>query len=267
MKKIIILCCFFLLSFSMIAQKSIHNYKYIIVSKNFQFLRAADQYQTSSLTKFLFNKNGYIAYLDTDKIPSDFNNNRCLALFVDVKDVSKFLSTNLIIELKDCNNNVVYTSKLGRSKEKEFKDAYHEAIRKAFEDIRALNYTYTPVSTVEKPVVTVASKPKVVKKIIKLEAVVEAKSIPVLNTIKTKAAVVKEKTVATNAFHAESNQFGYTLINSATSTIEFTILKTNLVGVFIVKENNGILYKKKKSWFMEFYTNNERVQKQLQIKF
>ena len=37
-------------------QQSINAYKYIIVPKNYDFLRLEDQYQLNSLTKFLFTK-------------------------------------------------------------------------------------------------------------------------------------------------------------------------------------------------------------------
>jgi hypothetical protein len=215
----------------------------------------------------LFNKYGFTAYLDSEKLPADFNKNRCLALFADAKDASSFIHTKIAIELKDCNNNVLYTSTYGKSKSKKFKEAYHEAIRKSFEYFKELEYAYKPGNAIEKTVVIAHSNPKIIKKTIKPSPVIETKPIPVLNTTKSTNVVVKEKTVATNMLYAQSNQLGYELVDGATSKILFTILKTNLVDVYLVKENNGVLYKKGASWFMEFYTNNKRVQKQFQIKF
>ena len=267
MKKKILLFCFFLMTFSMIAQKSIHSYKYIVVSEKFSFLRSLDQYKTSSLTKFLFNKYGFTAYLDSDKLPADFNKNRCLSLFADAKDASNFMQTKIAIELKDCDNNVLFVSTYGKSKSKTFKEAYHEAIRKAFEDFKKLEYRYAPIKVIEKVADTSHSKLKVVEKIVTSSPVIKTKPIPILNTTKSATVVVKKKTVATNTFHAHPNQLGYELVDGVTSKLVFTLLKTNLTDIYIVKENNGVLYKKEGSWFIEFYRNNERVQKQVQIKF
>ncbi|MDG2194304.1 MAG: hypothetical protein P8K77_05535 [Polaribacter sp.] len=263
MKKKSLICCFFLMTFSMVAQKSIHNYKYIVVSEKFSFLRTLDQYKTSSLTKFLFNKYGFTAYLDSEKLPADFNKNRCLALFADAKDASNFMQTKIVIELKDCDNNVLFVSTYGKSKIKTFKEAYHEAIRKAFKYFEKLEYKYAPIKVIEKVVDTTHSKPKTVEK----TPVVETKPAAILKTTKSVPVAVKKKTVTANGLYAYPSKLGYELKDRATLKIVFTMLKTNLTDVYIVKENNGILYKRKDSWFMEFYRNNKRVQKQIQIKF
>jgi len=54
MKKIVVLG-FFIISFSLFGQQTVNNYKYVVVANQFDFFEKADQYQTSSLTKFLFN--------------------------------------------------------------------------------------------------------------------------------------------------------------------------------------------------------------------
>ena len=38
---------------------NLEKYQYIIVPDQFSFLKSVDQYQTSSLTKFLFEKKGF----------------------------------------------------------------------------------------------------------------------------------------------------------------------------------------------------------------
>ncbi|HKJ06215.1 MAG TPA: hypothetical protein VJ970_01980, partial [Flavobacteriaceae bacterium] len=52
------------------------------------------------------------------------------------------LTTKVKIELIDCNNKIVFSTNEAKTKEKEFKKAYHQAIRKAFMEIDALNYNY-----------------------------------------------------------------------------------------------------------------------------
>ena len=50
----------------------------------------------------------------------------------------------LKIQLKNCDGEVVYTSEEGLSREKNYKKAYHEALRMAFKFLEAKNYRYEP---------------------------------------------------------------------------------------------------------------------------
>ena len=65
MKRILLVALF--ISTASFAQKSINNYKYVIVPSKFDFVKGKDKYQTSSLTKFLFNKYGFTAFLDDEE--------------------------------------------------------------------------------------------------------------------------------------------------------------------------------------------------------
>jgi len=143
MKKSFYLCLILAFSFStIVAQKSVNAYKYVLVPKQYEFLKSADKYQLNSLTKFLFDKAGFTTLFTDDVYPQELAANSCLALKVVVDNNSGMFSTKLKINLLDCHNIVVYTTKDGRSKEKDYKKAYHEAIRKAFEEIKDLNYSY-----------------------------------------------------------------------------------------------------------------------------
>lgn len=175
MKKLLFLFTL-IVSKSVFAQKTINDYKYIIVPNQFEFVKSPDKYRTSSLTKFLFNKYGFTAYLSSDKLPNDLVQNRCLALIASVKNNSNMFTTKNLIELKDCNNNVVFTSQEGKSKEKDYKKAYHEAIRGAFSSVKKMNYRYVPLA--DSVVNNTAEAPKgqfkevqteVIKKVVKKE--------------------------------------------------------------------------------------------------
>ncbi len=158
MKKTIFLgltLCFF--CSSLLAQKNINSYKYVFVPNQFNFQKSADSYQVNSLTKFLFQKAGFTTFLSNEAIPEDLARNRCLALNVVMNKRSSLLSTKLNIDLVDCNNSVVFSTKDCQTREKDYKKAYHEAVRAAFKDIQALNYMYDSSLTVE-------SKPNVVEK-------------------------------------------------------------------------------------------------------
>ncbi|TVZ56970.1 hypothetical protein OD91_2274 [Lutibacter sp. Hel_I_33_5] len=262
MIKKITLSVLFVLSMNSFSQKTINNYKYIIVPNQFEFLKQEDQYQTSSLTKFLFNKKGFTTFLNNESFPEELSRNRCLALTVKLKRNSSFLSTKNKIELLDCNNKVVFTSQEGRSKNKDYKKAYHESIRKAFKSIEALNYKYQPVSQSDKTVVS-------------NKEISEISPLKVVKTVtqKNKGKVIKEvlpkeklKVNENNILYAQSKENGFQLVNTKPEVV-FNVLKTNKNDIFIIKDKNGILYKKGDLWFAEFYENNQKVIQKYQIKF
>lgn len=130
-------------SFSVLfAQKNINAYKYILVPKQFEFQKSADQYQLNSLTKFLFEKSGFTVLFTDENFPADLATNSCLGLKAKVANESGMFSTKMNVELTDCYNQVVFATKDGKSGEKDYKTAYHEALRMAFADIENLKYAY-----------------------------------------------------------------------------------------------------------------------------
>ena len=128
---------FFLLlltSTSIISQEvNLEKYQYIIVANKFDFLKKIDQYQTSSLTKFLLEKKGFKVFLEDENLPEEMVNNRCLSLLARVIDESSILTTKNRIQFEDCYGKVVYISNVGKSKQKVYKKAFQEAIRRAYE--------------------------------------------------------------------------------------------------------------------------------------
>ncbi len=125
------------------AQKKINDYKYIMIPESYGFLKGNDAYQLNSLTKFLFNKYGFKAFLQSDNLPDELRRNGCSSLRADVKKRNGVFVTRLVIELTDCSGKVVFSSSEGSTREKDFKKAYQLALRDAFKDIEALNYAYS----------------------------------------------------------------------------------------------------------------------------
>ena len=141
-KKIIllfVLCWSIQFSFS---QSELDSYKYVIVPTSYDFCKEPDQYQLNSLSKFLFEKQGFKVLMSDDAIPQDLINNGCLALYADVIKEPGMFVTKLKIELKDCQKQLVYTSRIGKSREKKYQVAYNIALRQAFESFDTLNYSY-----------------------------------------------------------------------------------------------------------------------------
>lgn len=238
-----------LMSLSVLGQRSINTYKNVIVADKFDFLKKVDGYQTSSLTKFLLNKYNFEAYLNTDILPKDFQTNRCENLFVKVQGAPGMFTTKVVVEFKDCNGVLVYKSKEGKSKKKEYKTAYHEAIRRAFSDITIKNHKYIPlksnVETVDKeePVITV--KPTIVQ---------------------PKTQEKKTKVVETNVLYAQVNATGFQLVDTSPKIV-FTLLNTASKDLFILKDKNGVLYKVQDNWIAEYYVGDKKIQQQYSIKF
>lgn len=258
MKKILLIALF--ISTASFAQKTLHNYKYVIVPSKFDFVKSKDKYQTSSLTKFLFNKLGFTAFLDNEELPSELTDNRCKALTGTVFDDSGMFTTKSIVELKDCNNKVVFTSKEGKSKDKEYKKAYHEAIRDAF---KSISYSYQPLS--ENTVVAkqeVVQEAEEVKEPEVVEEVVNATADATENPKKT----LKNLENKTNVLYAQPTANGFQLVNTKPEVV-FKVLKTSVKDVFVIKDKNGVLYKDGNTWVAEYYNQNKKVVSKYQVKF
>jgi hypothetical protein len=140
------------------SQKSLNDYSFVSVPEVYEFLSEKDKYQLNSLTKFLFNKYGFNAYIASE-LP---NVKRCEGLYSEVHNNSGFIYTKLTVVLKDCNGVEVFKSPEGKSKLKSYKEAYHQALREAFTGIEDLNVnqrelivyeeTYIPETDSEKEV-------------------------------------------------------------------------------------------------------------------
>ncbi|MFH6602266.1 hypothetical protein ACEZ3G_02165 [Maribacter algicola] len=132
-----------MLGFLAFGQTSLNDYKYIIVPKRFDGFKKENQYQTSTMVKHYFAQKGYNVVYD-DALPNDLNGNRCLGLLTALEDNSSMFSTKVALLLKDCNGATVMTTVEGKSKEKDFKEAYREAIKEAFRSFDSFSYSYIP---------------------------------------------------------------------------------------------------------------------------
>ncbi len=200
MKKSFLVVSFLLLTISaLFAQKNINNYKYVLVPKQFEFQNEEDSYQVNSLTKFLFERAGFTALFTDESYPEDLALDRCLALKVKIKTIPAFLSTRIVIQLLDCTNTAVFVTKEAKTKDKDFKKAYHGVIRKAFEDIEALNYKYEPLqkTIVKQEVEQIKESPKKVVKVVEAESKAIVEKAPKKEIEKAKEKPVKIKKEAT----------------------------------------------------------------------
>ena len=284
-----IIACFIVAT--VFSQSNLNDYKYVIVPNKFDFLKEKDQYQLNSLSQFLFKKCGFEALMEGDAYPEDLIRNRCLALRSDAIKDSGMFKTKLTVELKDCNDQLIFTSELGESREKEYAKAYTQALRAAFKSIEALNYKYEPNENItalqtqrtdvknevtqeieqlkqeiqnlkkEKEAKIVVNEPKVMESKPKVKTVVVAPSIKKENTMD---AGIKE--VLSGVLYAQEIENGFQLVDSSPKVV-YRIKQTKLDNVFLVENASAIIYKKGDSWVIEYYSNNILKQETLNIKF
>ena len=299
--KTIIALLFTLIGYSSFAQSNLDDYKYIIVPKKFDAFKNMNEYQTSTLVKYLFTGKDFNAVYD-DMLPEDLKFNRCLGLSVDIKDDSSLFSTKTIINLKDCNDEVVFSSMQGISKEKQYKEAYNEAIREAMRSFNGINYTYSGKSE-KNDAITVDFRNDVKKldeskanKIIQIE-----KAADVVSTQKEPTVISKEtektqyykdntpiesnirkseiekpsfksleikKPITKDMWYAQATDNGFQLVDS-TPKVRMNLLKSSADNVFMAKTDtkNGMVYQKEGNWIFEYYENDKLIQEELNIKF
>lgn len=255
MKKVIILL---LITISVSAQKTINNYKYIIVPKQFKTFKGEDKYQANSLVKFLFDKNKFTTLFDDETLPLDLAQNQCLGLTVKLLDDSGMFTTKTRLGLKDCFNKIIFTTKVGKSKIKEYKRAYHEAIRESFQSIKNLNYSYIPLSNENMNVSVERSKKYELKK--KKSTTNTAQVSTIKNNKLEKGNNIK-------MLYAQSTEFGFQLIDQEPKVV-FKILKTEYPNLYIIKDKNGMLIKKENDfWEAQYYLNNKLITESYKVKF
>jgi len=137
MKKILI--CILLMSNIQIFAQGAKTYDYIIVPVKYEFTSEPNQFQLNVLTRILLKEEGFQVYMsEGEEMPKKLAENRCLALRANVIKDNSLFTSNLRFQLKDCFGKTVFES-AGTSREKDFKDAYHEALRIAIKDFQSVS--------------------------------------------------------------------------------------------------------------------------------
>ena len=139
-KYLFILGLVFGLNFTGVAQ-DLNNYKYVRVPEKFLFQKDENKYRLNELLAFLLEKEDFQA-LYKEPVPPGIS--ACDILDADVQNESGLFKSKVFFTLKDCKNNIVFTSKTGVSRKKDFRDGFQEALRKAFKSLEKLHHQYEP---------------------------------------------------------------------------------------------------------------------------
>jgi hypothetical protein len=239
MKKFVLL--FLLISSPFFAQK-INDYKYVIVSPKFEFQNSTDQYRLNTLTKMMLEKYGFIVYIGTNNLPQEFYDKRCSLLYADVVSLGGMLSTKLKVQLKDCEEKMVYETPVGTSKEKSYDKAYVEALRNASVSFDTLKYKYNGKQDVSE------------------------------STTKEEVNPITEETIPQNKseifFFAQPTNNGFQIVNSEPKII-MRLFNTSQNNLFIAvkDEKHGVVLNKNGKWFFEFYESGKLMSEVINLRF
>ena len=138
MKKYLLYFSFCFGVFASAAAQNLNQYQYVRVPDKFEFLKEENQYKLNALTAFLFEKYGFETLYKKENPPGV---DPCDILQANVHNDSNLFRSKLYISLQNCQNQTVFTSESGTSREKDFETSYHEALREAFVSIENLNYS------------------------------------------------------------------------------------------------------------------------------
>ncbi|MBF4485933.1 MULTISPECIES: hypothetical protein [unclassified Flavobacterium] len=229
--------------------QSVNDYKAVIVPLKYDFLKTENQYRLSTMTKANLVKAGFQAFYANEQLPAGFAD-RCDLLYVDVKRDNGFLITKLYLEFRDCYGKVIYTSQVGKSKEKEYESAYRESLELAFVSINALNYKYNGTNAnTAKVTASVPATPQNVAASVVVSAPVADITDP-------------------NLLYAQPTENGYQLIDK-TPKVVMKLLKTSRPDSFIAIKDGiqGSLNAKDNQWFFEYYKNDQLISEKVVVKF
>lgn len=228
---------FILVLFSIVsfAQKK---HKYAIIPYQFSFVSEHDKYGLNSLTKSFLQSEGFEVYYDNEQFPEELSKNRCLSIVVEPFEIKALFMIKIVIDIKDCSNNLLMKSEIGVSREKEYKIAYNQSLRQALNSLKGkLNFKVENLNSVEETI--------------------EIKTTNNLNSI-----------INTSQLRAVATATGFDLINFSNNRI-LILHTTSLKNVFIAYKDiyKGLLLNKNNAWFFEYDFEGKIYSEKVDVQF
>lgn len=239
--------------------QSVNDYKAVIVPLKYDFMKSDNQYRMATITKSNLNKAGFTAFYANEQLPPDLGD-RCQLLYVDVKKDNAFLVTKLFVEFKDCYGKVVYTSEVGRSKEKDYEVAYRESLNMAFMSINELHYKYSGNALASTYKAAAPATTSVSPAVVATSTTAAGNLVVVAQSPDLKDP---------NLLYAQPTESGYQLIDK-TPKVVMKLLKTSQANVFIAIKDNvqgSLILKEDGHWYFESYQNDKLVSEKIVVKF
>ncbi|MGV6829396.1 MAG: hypothetical protein ACWA45_08360 [Flavobacteriales bacterium] len=239
----------FIFSITVFAQKTVSDYSYVIVPDQYEFLNKKDKYQLNSLTVFLFNKYGFHAFLESDR-PKNLK--ICEGIYADLENKNSFLTTKLTVILKDCYGKEIFRSKEGKSKEKIFKNAFHLALRQAFESIEHLQVQQKEILS-ENTIIEEENTSQIDIKNKSVQAKKEIKNTKnnTIKTVSTDSLITLNTSYQSGKYELVPTPLGYQLYYQ--KQIIGELLATSTKDIYLVKSDKfiGVGFKQKERFVIE----------------
>lgn len=264
------------------AQEALSAYKYVIVPTQFDGFRKENQYQTSTLIKYLLVERGLNAVYEDD-LPLDLYQDKCLGVKALLVNESGTFTTKAHIQFQDCQLQEVYRTKTGSSKIKDFKGAFQEVIRESMSSLNNFNYTYTPKE--EEETVTVSFKDDVkslaeaadqvnVEKEFSAEEISKKEAptkelLPQKEIVEIQPGSVPSKNIEEDlTWYAQEIPNGFQLVDRSPK-VRLKLYRTQQEGVYLAEGEslNGVVYSEGGIWYLDYYKEDQLVHKALKIKF
>ena len=244
--------------------------KYVIVPIQFDFLKGQDQFRANTLLRYLFKENGYQAYFDVEELPQDLFDDRCKAIYSDVKRIGGGLNIKVQIEIKDCRGNLLFLSDIGKSKEKDLSKGYKIAIEEAFQSFKSVN-----VMSKANELEVLIAKEEQEKQISQQKSEISESTVAataVETSEKSKNIKSSEETTEINEngvptlYAKKADDGSYQLIDLKPQVV-MTIEKSDIADVYKVKGEDGILFKRGKVWIHAKTVDGKTIEKEYIVKF
>lgn len=203
--------------------KRLDNYKYVIVPIQFPFQKTPNQFQFNTAIRHLLVEENFTVLMDVEEYPDELAFNRCLALYADVVNISEgmfSMHTELEVLLRNCKNQIVFRTKVGKSRTKDVGQSLKEALIDAFLSFRGVHYKYNGNAGFED------------------DSVYADKHSSGETAAKTPLSITlgKEYIFEGQIYEVNEIEAGYLLIEQATQ---------NRIALFNITKGNNVLYNSK----------------------
>jgi len=202
---------------TMIFAQKVSDYKYVAVPEKFETFKE-DYGLKDFFTKALKGKKYIVLPVIKDNWPPEAKSNFCNVINADVINDKSLFKNKVILQFKDCNNNMILDSK-GGSKIKEFEEGLQDALREALIKVSISN----PVALLPATTTNAITQ--------------NSSSEPVRSTATPESSNFSNGKLDLQKIQIDPSQF---ILAKSGSSVPFAVFKsTSKDSVFIVKLADG----------------------------
>ncbi|WP_431611828.1 hypothetical protein [Chryseobacterium sp. 'Rf worker isolate 10'] len=202
---------------TMIFAQKVSDYKYVAVPEKFETFKE-DYGLKDFFTKALKGKKYIVLPVIKDNWPPEAKSNFCNVINADVINDKSLFKNKVILQFKDCNNNMILDSK-GGSKIKEFEEGLQDALREALIKVSISN----PVALLPAATTNAITQ--------------NSSSEPVKSTATPESSNFSNGKLDLQKIQIDPSQF---ILAKSGSSVPFAVFKsTSKDSVFIVKLADG----------------------------